>query len=654
MSPETPRPIERDAKPASVKDLRRYLEYRAAVLLGANEKLDTKGAQHRGNRNTIDRFRRTRDLLSRVDLAEADEVIGMLDRAREKVDAYIGDVHNEHYADYLLQRSQELGSAVDFVREFNPRDLERKPYQDWSAAQPTESQHPYYQYRNFTRSLESDQKTAKETGDEVAAYRLARVHDEVAMLVQPDRAREISQAGLAEGLAHMTVLYDKRRRALNDTRATSPLRSRPGSQFKEIKINTEQIVERVFPDNQMNPSAQAEVADARLRITTAESFIGRRETSSLLQTIQPSIENWAWNDATAGIQALEPVLASLGQDIALAQDKVAAIIARDGSADREAWSGRNQLVKLIESYHRIRKLIVELERRTQWQLAPTETAVEDAQFQAEEAKGEPWINKSRERVYHKIIAEIDAVLDGTGPTAGDYIKQVIISGATDPRVIERANALLTPDVLSHIRIVTVRSASLSRLAKREITRPVVLVDGDAAYVALEKVFRGDRAGTSHGIHLSGYINKHELWSKVGLVLSKAGQEDTMTHEMRHSVDPFIARGIEQRTGYNNLLCELFAEYIVIIQADAELHNQADPAYQQTWKNFEALVSHKSYYDQYSKSLLESKKISYGDFRKLVHECVAQMQMLAIKLGPENAQRTLAKCETTAQFLALAA
>lgn len=642
-----------EQQPVTAANLRRVLEFRVAILQRRNSELSpTATTERKGNQKTAAKFRRMQDLLTRTGGKSIDETVETLTTARDHLDDSMGDIENEQYADYMTQRSSDLSSTIDYVQDFDPSALQLGGYKAWDQTAARQPQNVQIDYHTITRDLEPQQKSAKDQGDETEAFRLARIHDEVVQLVQPDRVNEVSSLTVAEGLAHMVSLYHTRKAAMRE--AKPHLVSMKRGQFMQVENIVDRSVDRVFPDAQLHPNAKTELINARTRIFTAESFIGQRTAQEVFTGIVPDIDELAWNDVTTGINKLEEITNVLAVQLTQAQAKVSERIAQVGPNEKSVRQARDQLIKLCESYQRVTKLAKEFERRKKWQLSPDEPPIDDPVFQAEEAKGEPWVNKARERVYHRIVAEIDTVLDGSGTTAGEYLKQVILEGATNPDVLARANEILTDDVLRHIEINKVTSDSLSALANREITRPVIRVHSEAAYQALERVFIGDDAGGTHGIHLSGFINKHPLWSKVGLVVSKAERMNTVIHEMRHSVDPFIARGIEQRTGYNNLLCELFAEYVKVITADKKTRNHVSPEFNQAWQEVESLVQNKAYYDQYSKTLPESKRIDYETYKQTVKQCVAQMRALTETQGLNKAQRTLAQSESIQQFLAVAA
>lgn len=632
-----------EEKRLSTNDFRDLLLYRIDRLKGEQSKLDKTGVQYRSHKKTIEKFQRMNDLLVRMDVAESDEISSMLDKAIVEVDKALHDAQQDHFQTHLIQRTDDLLALKQYIESTSTNTTRLAPYQEWKARQSRTVVHPFADYRKFM--VEHKTHAAE---DEVSAYHRARVHDEITILVQPERRDDIVPFTVAEGLAHIINVYQERKNAAAQAKGAS--RDFCDRRFAGIAAPTERILNSVFPEIKTHPSARQELLEIRLSIFSADGFIADTSVRDAVEALRLRIDSLAWNDVKKGAEELNGLEQHIVGSMAKAEAIVSEQMTRYGPDSTEARRAKNHLVQYVQAYVRVLKLNAEFARRKKWQLVPDEPPIDDSKFQAEEAKGKAWVNIARERVYHRILDESRSWQE-SGKSGGEYIRDVILQGSAREDMLQRCREILTPEVMQKIRVVSVVSTSLSKLAGREIIRPVVLVDSEEAYVQLERVFIGERAGGSHGIHLSGYVSKHPLWGKVGLVISKSWQKGTITHEMRHSVDPFISRGVESRTGYNDVLSELFAEYIAIIDADKTVTNTHDPRYQNVWRAYKEQVEHRSYWEQYSRSLPERDRVSYETWRQLVSDCVDHVAGLSNRYGSDSVQEFIAQSTTVEQFLA---
>ncbi len=233
----------------------------------------------------------------------------------------------------------------------------------------------------------------------------------------------------------------------------------------------------------------------------------------------------------------------------------------------------------------------------------------------------------------RILKEMQGALE-KGDSAGKYLHKVFEFGMRNHAWKKKMEELLTDEDFQAIQCMEITSASASEVANQPIRRAVFVIADPAVYAKMEQVF-GTEPGDTHGVHIpGGAFGQLPGWRETGVTLVK-DRPATMTHEIRHSIDPNFSQ-LEQRKGYDRLLEEMFAEYQTkIVEGD-------------DWQKYERFFV--PYYEQYSADAEEW--MSSTEWAQLISAAVNALKRLRAEHGDIETQRKMVQCKTIAEFLAL--
>lgn len=241
-------------------------------------------------------------------------------------------------------------------------------------------------------------------------------------------------------------------------------------------------------------------------------------------------------------------------------------------------------------------------------------------------KPEAWLNQEREKNYNILVREIEEVY-GSGKTGGQYLAELVKNYVQDYGTKVRFGNWFKPKQYSKIKFVLLNSTSLDEVTGTKIVRPMFVVDDEELYKNIESIF-DMQAGETHGIHFNpGLFDEKTPWGKVGLIISR-DNDTTMTHEARHSVDPYLVYGSEKRIGYDRAIAELFAFYKVYIQD----RQQPD------WSGYAERVAH--YYEGYNVSVPDKEGRPKVEFMTMLRMAVDGIKKLREEFGDVATQRRL--------------
>jgi DNA-binding transcriptional regulator YbjK len=541
------------------------------------------------------------------------------------------------YQKYLGQKTEDIKSAQQMLDNLRDSDFGTAPFKSWDKSSLTAKFDSYFA-SSINFHIRNTKKKALERGDEAEAYRCDRVHDQLISLANTAQRENLSDEVYAELLANFCEKYDKLSKKTDRTKKTNnliPLRS--------AELDFLQLSARVLPESHTQPSASDEFRELdRLLIR-----LGRREDISeirnALKQTAPQATQLSWNEPSK----LKPVIDDLIGKISPLISTTSADISKSFHENLDSKKTNRDLKTLLEVRYRLELLRSLIEYRIKHIEKLTEDTVADQEFQREEAAGEPWINRNRERAAWRVFEGIKTYLSDPDKNAGDYLHQ-LLQQAMKKSDQDQIDQLLTSEVRENIELRMVKSEEASSLAKRPIRRPIFVVKDKATYMKVYKAMTGEDGSESHGVHLGGRsLRSVKHWKSIGLILSH-DDPGTIEHEIRHSIDPFTSEDVDTRSSYNRLLSELFA----YITNNSEI---LEPGLidNQLFESIKKQVGNRIYFDSYHPPEFSTsqKNMSFEDWKILVSECVDHLAVLLTNRTAEHAQQVLVQSQTTDQFLA---
>ncbi len=227
---------------------------------------------------------------------------------------------------------------------------------------------------------------------------------------------------------------------------------------------------------------------------------------------------------------------------------------------------------------------------------------------------QPWIDQSREQEFQKLTEFFDKVKETGGTEAVknwfiDYINK-------NPSFRGRVN-ISSKDIES-MDVVNVQSKSASQIAGADIVRPVVLFSNPEEYNRFMSLL-GVESSDAVIMHRNKWID--DTFSKTGLIMSKMGEQDNVSHEIRHSIDPHV----ESRRGYDHVLTEAAAwyQYLIVDGGDQ-------------WKGLEDMLS--NYKEKVER--FYGMSINDADWRRELSKIVDTIHKVHDQYGPLETNRIL--------------
>jgi hypothetical protein len=276
-------------------------------------------------------------------------------------------------------------------------------------------------------------------------------------------------------------------------------------------------------------------------------------------------------------------------------------------------------------------------REGDWPVEPTGKTEPIRNLEIKEDKPQPWLDMEREAAYDNIIAESKTAIEG-GMKPGQYLKNVIKESSSPTPAgygwkVNMGN-WLTEEQLAKIDLGYLGTDSISRVAGKEIVRPVFIAEKEL-YDLIAAT-----AGATHsdGIYIQpGRLSGHPAWSKVGVLIVK-NDAVSAVHEIRHSIDPHTSINIDQRRNdYDQLIDELFAlfEYHII---DGRAN----------WFGLEHKLD--SYYEVFLNQ--SEQKISKEEWQMKIHDLVQKTKALYNKYGEIECQRMIVQARTIDEIMSM--
>ncbi|MBI2483618.1 hypothetical protein HYV71_00335 [Candidatus Uhrbacteria bacterium] len=266
--------------------------------------------------------------------------------------------------------------------------------------------------------------------------------------------------------------------------------------------------------------------------------------------------------------------------------------------------------------------------------------------EAVEKREEPqeWLDQKREAAYAefgKILSELEESggVEGVQKWYADFFNPALTEAGLEP---------LKPEDVQSLRYLDVISESSSRIAGKEIRRPVLIFTNIGEYQRFSSRLQGEHGMSSRGMYLPRDIfAEGDLLRETGLLIA-TGNKEFIDHEVRHSIDP----NLEARKGYDGILDEAFAYYQQdIVEGRSEAYRHLAKPEDGPWRRFAGSIGGEIYGETYSKGA--EKKLSSDELAKLSQDVVAAIRSISEKSGHVETQRILAQTKSIEELLRLA-
>ncbi len=244
-----------------------------------------------------------------------------------------------------------------------------------------------------------------------------------------------------------------------------------------------------------------------------------------------------------------------------------------------------------------------------------------------------WLDQEREAAFLK-VREFFRAFEKTGASAMREWFAAFFSVAA----AENGGGITATDLQSLV-LAEVKSESASQVAGRDIVRPIFLFEDRSEFARFAQ--KVGLSGDTSGMHIPGTaFPPKSLFYKTGLVISP-GEEATIDHEIRHSIDPNGG----QRQGLDGAMNEAFAYYTDLISKNLG-KKQEDGM----WWVFEATLTAPSYAKHYFNELPSEEWTA--NWKEQINKMVTAIRMLTQKKGMVETQRLLAKTKTIKELVAI--
>lgn len=167
-------------------------------------------------------------------------------------------------------------------------------------------------------------------------------------------------------------------------------------------------------------------------------------------------------------------------------------------------------------------------------------------------------NKEREDGFVQLEQKLQELLK-TDPT-GKGMERWLADSINNIFKIDADKLFLASDFTS-VEIVFAQSATAAVLTNRNVSRPILVFHDNAQFAKLRSIFSAGESSngffapiTGRGKMPSHIHSEFQPLANAGLLVSKPNSNTTLSHEIRHSIDPLMLA----RDGFNSILSELYA------------------------------------------------------------------------------------------------
>lgn len=222
-----------------------------------------------------------------------------------------------------------------------------------------------------------------------------------------------------------------------------------------------------------------------------------------------------------------------------------------------------------------------------------------------------WLNSRKEEAHLKQVEIWKDILESKGE---DGVRNLFLT-LINERLTNDGRQALPPGLVKNLSYQEVVSASASEVAGIKITRSVFIFEDVKSFQNFYGAIDGMEESHWDKISARGFVTAFDInmpdgkSERVSLIVAPRGN-DEISHEVRHTIDPYL----DERKGYDRVLCEFFAYYTQILEA-AYRNNRLG----RIWNDLNASAwgAESSYYSEYSKDT--ENPISFKEYGALVQQ-----------------------------------
>lgn len=254
-----------------------------------------------------------------------------------------------------------------------------------------------------------------------------------------------------------------------------------------------------------------------------------------------------------------------------------------------------------------------------------------------------WLDMERENSYDQVGLMFADIQEGqTAYGIQNWLRKLV-----NPYIVEANLPEIESSEIESLQYVNFFSETASKVAGKEIMRPILMFSDISEYQNFSIKLRGKSSAASRGMNIPGSLFSSGPLHKTGLIISTDNKEYN-NHEVFHSIDP----NLEERLGYDRILTEMFANYQqIIVEANLKYYRHLPKPEDGPWGTLSREID-ETYLDKFLEDTDE--KLSNEEFKQLMKDIVAVIRSIYEKNGHIETQRTIAKSKTIEELFRFSA
>ena len=253
---------------------------------------------------------------------------------------------------------------------------------------------------------------------------------------------------------------------------------------------------------------------------------------------------------------------------------------------------------------------------------------ENVQYEQRESESQeqPWLNKDREEAY-KVLSEGLPKQDET--TVHKWLSDLANHNKADKNAPE-----FTYEDFNSAAVINVLSEGASKIAGREIVRPVIIFSDFDQFNRFASVWGGNKEGF---VMEGSNFKEGDIFKKTGLIFTNRKLE-AIGHEIIHTIDPYI----EDRKSFHSSIGELAAQ-IHGLRGDTGKIDNSD------WELFVTIMG--GYYEQYAKDTNVGEiLLSKDEYTDVLKKMTEKLKLYYNESGYVELQRKLLQYKTIREIV----
>ena len=254
-----------------------------------------------------------------------------------------------------------------------------------------------------------------------------------------------------------------------------------------------------------------------------------------------------------------------------------------------------------------------------------------------------WLDMKRENSYDQVNRMLADIQEGqTTYGIQNWLRRLV-----NPAMVEANLQEIESSEIESLQYVNFTSEAASKVAGKEINRPILMFSDISEYQNFSIKLRGEPGVASRGMNIPRSLFPSGQLHETGLIISTDNKE-FINHEIFHSIDP----NSEERRGYDRILTEMFAYYQqIIVEADLKHYGHLSKPEDGPWGTLSREID-ETYLDKYLEDTNE--KLSDEELKQLMKDIVAAIRSICEKEGHIKAQRAIVKSKTIEELFRLSA